>query len=413
MWIVTPRLTSLYAPDAGALISGYEELSHLFAQYFMWRSKPSTAPTWLRRCKTTAWMKPLSGLILNPSLWKGFETRYLQSLEVIHVSPSHFVGRGRAKATRMADISGRIAGEQFELFDLSSVSGKMLKDTSRWDCPRLSATWKKMVTAQRGDYSQRKLMLKHRTKGSVSSSSDCERTLPPKYSKTSVQNWPTPTTQDWRDGSVRRREDNLSKGGNHSVSLQHKVHAESLLWPTPRAGNPGSRKPGTGGKVLEEEARNWITPRANDAKNSTYYMKDGKKAGLYLCGQVTEKNWPTPIVGDAHLSSTKEAAKQRMKEGKTTLSRVVALEKNWPTPTTSDHKGSGPKVIRDDGITRMCRLDYAVEQSGQPDQGSRNTGGNLQEQSQSVRLNPRWVETLLGLPVGWVMPSCTLPVIIE
>jgi len=70
-------------------------------------------------------------------------------------------------------------------------------------------------------------------------------------------------------------------------------------------------------------------------------------------------------------------------------------------------------VIRDDGITRMCRLDYAVEQSGQPDQDSRNTGGNHQEQSQSVRLNPRWVETLLGLPIGWVMPSCASPVIIE
>ena len=29
-------------------------------------------------------------------------------------------------------------------------------------------------------------------------------------------------------------------------------------WPTPRAGNPGSRKPGTGGKILAEEAKkNW------------------------------------------------------------------------------------------------------------------------------------------------------------
>lgn len=26
------------------------------------------------------------------------------------------------------------------------------------------------------------------------------------------------------------------------------------------------------------------------------------------------------------------------------------------------------------------------------------------------RLNPRWVEVLLGLPVGWTMPSCANPV---
>ena len=31
----------------------------------------------------------------------------------------------------------------------------------------------------------------------------------------------------------------------------------------------------------------------------------------------------------------------------------------------------------------------------------------------SAKLNPRWVETLLGLSVGWVMPSCTSPVTIE
>jgi hypothetical protein len=25
------------------------------------------------------------------------------------------------------------------------------------------------------------------------------------------------------------------------------------------------------------------------------------------------------------------------------------------------------------------------------------------------KLNPRWVETLMGLPIGWTMPSCTSP----
>jgi hypothetical protein len=34
-------------------------------------------------------------------------------------------------------------------------------------------------------------------------------------------------------------------------------------------------------------------------------------------------------------------------------------------------------------------------------------------QSQGVnsqKLNPRWVETLMGLPIGWVMPSCKNPI---
>ena len=59
---------------------------------------------------------------------------------------------------------------------------------------------------------------------------------------------------------------------------------------------------------------------------------------------------------------------------------------SWPTPTASDYKGSGPTVIRKDGKDRSKdRLDYAVEQ--QP-----NTTG---------KLNPQWVEWLMGLSTGW------------
>jgi hypothetical protein len=59
-------------------------------------------------------------------------------------------------------------------------------------------------------------------------------------------------------------------------------------------------------------------------------------------------------MGDSHLASTPEAAQKRIEEGKVTLSR-------------------------------------------------QNPG----------KLNPRWVETLMGLPVGWTMPSCVSPVTIE
>ena len=44
---------------------------------------------------------------------------------------------------------------------------------------------------------------------------------------------------------------------------------------------------------------------------------------------------------------------------------------------------------------------------------------NIEEQmavigeAKNAKLNPRWVETLMGLPVGWTMPSCVSPVTIE
>jgi hypothetical protein len=43
---------------------------------------------------------------------------------------------------------------------------------------------------------------------------------------------------------------------------------------------------------------------------------------------------------------------------------------------------------------------------------------NIEEQmavigeTKNAKLNPRWVETLMGLPVGWTMPSCASPVTI-
>ena len=62
----------------------------------------------------------------------------------------------------------------------------------------------------------------------------------------------------------------------------------------------------------------------------------------------------------------------------------------WGTPTARDHKsGRGNEEREYKELTPMV------------------------ERTQAGKLNPRWVETLMGLPVGWVMPSCKSPVTIE
>jgi len=103
-------------------------------------------------------------------------------------------------------------------------------------------------------------------------------------------------------------------------------------------------------QVLHEVEKMWRTPSVAEEKNQNTSTQ------IYLQNQVgaTPKAWATPIMGDSHLASTPEVAQKRIEEGKVTLSR-------------------------------------------------QNPG----------KLNPRWVETLMGLPVGWVMPSCASPVTIE
>jgi hypothetical protein len=39
--------------------------------------------------------------------------------------------------------------------------------------------------------------------------------------------------------------------------------------------------------------------------------------------------------------------------------------------------------------------------------------GQVGAMTNSAKLNPRWVETLMGLPIGWTMPSCITPLTIE
>ena len=61
-------------------------------------------------------------------------------------------------------------------------------------------------------------------------------------------------------------------------------------------------------------------------------------------------------------------------------------KESWPTPTANMHKGSSAAVIRKDGQDRSWQsLHYAVEQVT-------DIGG---------RLNPTWVEWLMGWPLGW------------
>jgi len=113
-------------------------------------------------------------------------------------------------------------------------------------------------------------------------------------------------------------------------------------WPTPRAGNPGSRKPGTGGKILAEEAKIHAGPPAQE-KSST----SGKNHG------------------------------------------------SWPTARSSDAEGGRIKTERTEKGFRSKR-----EKSDQYF-GAKLRDAAEMEKPPTMKLNPNWVEQLMGLPIGW------------
>jgi hypothetical protein len=167
-----------------------------------------------------------------------------------------------------------------------------------------------MVTERSGDCTQR------RKQARLTNASDAS----------SLQNYPTPAARDYKGTNSEDHVMNKSKGyKGHMNQLPNFIKYGMSNWPTPRAGNPGSRKPGTGGKILAEEAK---------------------------------KNWPTP-----RETMSRDATHDR---GKCNLGEVVHGIEN--------------------------------QHAGPPAQEKSSTSG---KNHGSPKLNPNWVEQLMGLPIGW------------
>lgn len=222
----------------------------------------------------------------------------------------------------------------------------------------------------------------------------------------------------------------------------------------------------TEGKESGGSQKMWSTPTTQEIEHPNAELthtgrrktKDGKSShSLGLADQA--RMWPTPIVGDAHLSSKPEVAIKRIKEGKITLSRAVqakmwptptqdsAIErtkkyaqggtpltmavqeeeqKMWPTPGARDSNPPEPqekwqaraKKKKEQGINLHFTLRQAVmkdqqkmwptptaneDAAGRPEgKMQRMLGNHPDVRSQGIgTLNPTWVEWLMGFPIGY------------
>jgi len=160
------------------------------------------------------------------------------------------------------------------------------------DSPQLSATWKKMVISQRGEYLARK-KLAHRTKES-----------------------------------------------------------ESISWPT------------------------WQTPTCHMAKEGAYPAEFTRKS-ISLTAQVAKegKNWPTPDVAKA---------------------QKVSNRPNYGQLGLANHPDGHGKTVDREPMQK--------DRAGLPGQDKSSMTGKNQELF--GKLNPAWVEHLMGVPTGWTDLEC-------
>jgi len=211
------------------------------------------------------------------------------------------------------------------------------------------------------------------------------------------------------------------------------------VWPT--ADTPsGGRKmpPGTtatgqtpdGRKVtvgLENAVKMWTTPQAHDVTMRGSGQVPTAKAGN-ACLARDAAMWGTPRASDAE----KGGPNQSFGAGGTPLPAQAA---NWPTATTRDHKGSSPNsVTRKDGKSRLDMLDFAAEQGFSRPVPAITTHGPTLSQLRRIwrplrasvmrshkpatwrrlikgrnkrRLNPLFVEWLMGWPPGHALCACS------
>lgn len=146
----------------------------------------------------------------------------------------------------------------------------------------------------------------------------------------------------------------------------------------------------------------WVTERRGE------YSARVKSA--HLTRESGSSSWPTVTASEARQGFQDRS--RGMKGSQESLTTIVVKESNWATPEALNSTGyqisNGQKALR---------LGSQVT-SGLAAPDNRSSVGSRQESwatpatrdTQTGKLNPRWVETLMGLPVGWVMPSCVHPI---
>lgn len=231
-----------------------------------------------------------------------------------------------------------------------------------------------------------------------------------------MDGWPTPRSQDSKHGSCTTYELERDKGKD----LLHVRVEREKMWPTATArdwkDSPGMS---TVSKNPDGSVRNRtdLLPRAVYALG--HQGQDNSNSGGSPRGSSgqSQQNWQTFAPGTNNRGETphRQVVRSLVRGEKATtqcltVDQVFAEEikgtnkqrSAWPTPVVTDSIGSGNRNLEGSKAHAGESLTDVVN-GGQKARVNKNTG----------RLNPRWVETLMGVPVGWTMPSCTSPVTIE
>jgi len=363
MWLYIPdsKPTSRSTPVAADSISDSDSRIQKLSASYTWNESYRQPRSWLTILKRDSWMQHLFGLIPEPSTADRLLTKWIGSLGAFPASRS--VSPETEKEPMTSDGSGSISGDWLLRYD---------PDFSGWRTPQVSLfemelepfseNFPKSGTMRNGCVYER-VMSAHRIAESASSS------------------WPTARAND------------PEKRGNISNDPRHGLPAIAQHWPTPAARDYKgdysdealTRKDGQSRMdALPQVTSRWATPEARDGKGHTTTEKHPTGFNKNLPNDV--QNWLAPSANE-DAAGTLAGNMQNMlshqvqaqaQSGEMSSAEDQTSHRQWRTPVKSEAEGGTMKM---GGIAHYKLGDQV---------GSRK------------RLNPRFVEWLMGWPEGWL-----------
>ena len=360
----------------------------------------------------------------------------MKQMSLLEDSPvNRSVSQEKEKESMTIDTSGMKLLESLENVNPNGSLAKMLKalltSTTAWYSDRCKLTWKKKVSKSN--------VLLFQLQASVLGTKGKESGL-----------WLTPTAMDIgtrsKESMERRKKYRTSIGrttvppGNLAEQVQYGMPTVNM-YPTPSAQEAGegefletlTSKDGTPLKpneraynpktnkhvqmTLNRMVKMFPTPTTQEIEHPNMILteegrrltKDGKNShSLNLADTV--KMYPTPRASAAMTEDMETIAKRNKYNSK--LEEKVALQM-YPTPTATERSGINPKTGKGGGLNHLITVklyptpttrDYK-DSTVSPSYKNRNSDSlpikMMKEGKPGGKLNPEFVEFLMGYPLNW------------
>ena len=374
MWVYIPKESYPSSLESADLISLLNLSSHKPELWLTLSGKATARESSWRGLKTRPWMKELFGMILHPLMASRGAELWIASLEASHA---------RTLAQQEKKQESKKATGQACSMNTSALLTRYDQNSCSWRTSQAS-----LITGQWALFSE---------------------------------NWP-------KGGSMRNGE--CFQRDRWVAPIKE---IESLSWPTPNAeqvgefdmvdehGDPATiGKPAyhyKTGKLVQQNLnriiRSWPTPRASEIEETPeqHKLRMEKRVALgkgYISPNltITVKKWPTPVRADfqdrkesenwdgSDLPSvvnkfhTGRQDQVTQNYGEESLNPTQNLRQRWNTPTTMD-------VV----TNRNLENQKATRQNLGNAELSRDMMG------EKKKLNPFFVEWLMGKPMGWSLPT--------